>query len=75
MLATQNYSAMNQQIATAIVQSPHLNSRQIKVRTNQGRVVLCGSADTFFEKQMAQEALRGIDGITSIENELQVDWE
>lgn len=68
-------STLHQQIAKAIVHNPHLNCRSIKVRTNQGRVVLCGSAESFFEKQMAQEALRGIAGITSIENELEVDWE
>lgn len=66
---------LHQQIAKAIVHNPHLDSRRIKVRTNSGRVVLCGSAESFFEKQMAQEALRGIEGITSIENELEVNWE
>lgn len=68
-------SLLHQQIAKAIVHNPHLDSRRIRVRTNNGRVILCGSADSFFEKQMAQEALRGISGITSIENELDVQWE
>ena len=68
-------SLLHKQIAKAIVHNPHLNSRRIKVRTNRGRVVLCGSAESFFEKQMAQEALRGIEGITSIENDLEVQWE
>ncbi len=68
-------STLHRKIAKAIVHNPHLNCRSIKVRTNQGRVVLCGSADSYFEKQMAQEALRGIEGITSIENELEVAWD
>ncbi len=63
---------LNQKIATAIVGNTHINSRQIKVRTSNGRVVLCGTADSWFEKQMAQEALRGIEGITQIENLLKV---
>ena len=63
---------LHQEIAAAIVHNPHLNSRKIKVRTNRGRVVLCGTAVSYFEKQMAQEALRNIDGITSIQNELEV---
>ena len=71
--ASSTTSVLHQQIANAIVHNPHLNSRRIKVRTNRGRVVLCGSTGSFFEKQMAQEALRGIEGITSIENELEVD--
>lgn len=66
---------LNQQIATAIVGNPHLDSRRIKIRTSDGRVILCGTADSWFEKQMAQEALRGIEGITQIENQLQVDNE
>lgn len=74
-LSTPATSTLHQKIAKAIVHNPHLNCRSIKVRTNQGKVILCGSTDSFFAKQMAQEALRGIEGITSIENELEVDWE
>ena len=74
-LSSTTQTLLHQQIAKAIVHNPHLDSRRIKVRTNRGRVVLCGSAQSFFEKQMDQEALRGIDGITSIENELEVECE
>ncbi len=63
---------LHQQIANAIVHNPHLNSRRIKVKTSRGKVILCGTAASFFEKQMAQEALRGIKGIKSIRNELKV---
>ena len=66
---------LHHQIAEAIVHNPHLDSRRIKIRTNRGRVVICGSTETYFEKQMAQEALRGIEGITSIKNELEVEWD
>jgi len=75
MQPTSTTALLHQQIAKAIVHNPHLDSRRIKVRTSRGRVVLCGSAESFFEKQMAQEALRGIEGITSIENELEVEWD
>jgi osmotically-inducible protein OsmY len=30
--------------------------------------------NSFFQKQMAQEALRRIEGVESIENHLQVHW-
>ena len=29
---------------------------------------------TFFQKQMAQEAIRRVDGVEQIENLLQVNW-
>lgn len=69
----QTTSTFHQQIASAIIHSPHFDCRRIKVRTNQGQVVLSGSTDSFFEKQMAQEALRGIENITLIRNELKVE--
>lgn len=66
-------TALHHQIANAIIHNPHLDCRRIKVRTKQGQVVLSGSTDSFFEKQMAQEALRGIEDITLIRNELTVE--
>ena len=62
------------QIHSAVVHNPHLNHRRMQIRTKQGKVVIRGSVNTFFEKQMAQEALRGIEGVKSIENELEVSW-
>ena len=44
------------------------------IKTKQGRVVIQGTVGSFFEKQMAQEALRGIEGVKSIENHLEVNW-
>jgi osmotically-inducible protein OsmY len=36
--------------------------------------VLQGVVGTFFQKQMAQEALRRVDGVQQIENNLEVAW-
>jgi osmotically-inducible protein OsmY len=40
--------------------------------TQQGRVVLKGMVRSYFQKQMAQEAIRRLDGVQEIQNELQV---
>ncbi len=53
--------------------SPHVDKRRIKVKTNGGHVVLCGKTDSWFAKQMAQESLRGIEGIILIDNQLVVE--
>ena len=53
---------------------PHLNRSGIQVRADGNRVELSGKVRSFFEKQMAQEAIRGIDGIELIKNDLEVDW-
>jgi osmotically-inducible protein OsmY len=44
----------------------------LRFETEQGRVVLKGVVRSFFQKQMAQEALRRVDGVEQIFNELEV---
>ena len=46
----------------------------MRVETADGHVVLKGSVRSFFEKQMAQEAVRRIDGVEMIDNLLEVNW-
>lgn len=66
---------LNQVISRALQSHPHLNGRRLDVDTHEGRVVLRGEVDSYFEKQMAQEAIRRIDGVTSIENQVTVAWD
>jgi osmotically-inducible protein OsmY len=37
-------------------------------------VRLQGTVGSFYQKQMAQELLRRVDGVERIENQLQVSW-
>jgi osmotically-inducible protein OsmY len=37
-------------------------------------VVLKGVVHSYFQKQMAQEAVRHVDGVQHIDNELEVTW-
>lgn len=62
------------QIFDAVVHSPHLNHRQLHIKTEHGRVTIEGTVKSFFEKQIAQETLRKIAGVESIENQLEVTW-
>lgn len=62
------------QIRNAVVHNPHLNHRRMHIQNELGRVTIQGSVRSFFEKQMAQEALRKIVGVESIENQLKVTW-
>lgn len=67
-------ASLEQQLSAVIVRHPHLYQRKVFFRTDQGHVVLQGRVKSFFEKQMAQEALRSIQGINSIDNQLEVNW-
>ena len=62
------------QIHEAVVHNPHLNSRRMHIQNVAGHVTIQGTVESFFQKQMAQEALRRVDGVESIENQLEVTW-
>ena len=54
--------------------SPHLCGHQVLCQEESGIVVLHGRVGSFFQKQMAQEALKRLEGVEKVINELQVDW-
>lgn len=63
-----------ERIHDALTTNPHVPSRQVRIETEDGRVVLKGSVSSYFQKQMAQEAVRRVDGVQQIDNMLQVNW-
>lgn len=65
---------LEDRVLTALERNPYLTRRNLRFETEQGRVVLRGVVGTYFQKQMAQEALRGVDGVQEISNELEVCW-
>ncbi len=65
-------SDLIRRIHLAVKRSPHINSGHVNFQAANGRVLIRGLAISYYEKQMAQEALRSIDGISAIENEIEV---
>ena len=61
-------------VDSVITASPYLAGRNLRFETEDGRVTLKGVVNTYFQKQMAQEVLRKLDGVTEISNELEVAW-
>ena len=61
-------------IHEALTTNPHVPSQQVQVNAAEGRVTLTGNVRSFFQKQMAQEAIRRIDGVEKIDNLLEVNW-
>lgn len=62
------------QARAILATNPYLTQQQLKLEARRGRVVLRGIVKSFFQKQMAQEALKKVEGIEQIENELEVIW-
>jgi len=67
-------SPLLEQIQGALNKSPHVSSRKVQIETTDGRVRLEGTVSTFFQKQMAQELVRRLDGVEQVDNLLQVNW-
>ena len=65
-----NRSSMTllQRLQTAVIHHPHLDARRIHYKTSGSSVRIEGKAKTYYEKQMAQELLRSIEGVGKIEN-------
>ncbi len=73
---TQGASAAEllQRVDSAIQGSPHIAGHQVFCQEESGIVVLHGRVDSFFQKQMAQETLKKLEGVEKVINELEVDW-
>lgn len=66
--------ALSAQVETAINSSPYFSGRKLRFEAHEGRVVLQGQVSTYFQKQMAQESVRRIEGVNEIDNQLEVNW-
>ena len=67
-------SPLEDRVHCAIEQNPYIAPRTLRFETSEGRVTLRGTVGTFFQKQMAQEAIRRVAGVQEIANELEVCW-
>lgn len=65
---------LEKKIRAAINANPYLAGRQLRFEAADGRIVLRGVVASWFQKQMAQEALRDVAGTAEINNELVVQW-
>ena len=72
MSASENTLASR--VDQAIQTNPYINGRTLRFETEGSRVVLQGSVKSYFQKQMAQEAVRKVEGVEQIENCLEVLW-
>jgi len=65
---------LDDRVLVALERNPYIAGRNLRFETSQGRVTLRGVVASYFQKQMAQEAIRRVDGVAEITNELEVSW-
>jgi osmotically-inducible protein OsmY len=61
-------------VASAIDSSPYVSGRTLRFETDGSRVVMQGVVKSYFQKQMAQETVRRVEGVEEVENCLEVTW-
>ena len=65
---------LHDRVFTALRGNPHVGRRDLRFEADEGHVTLRGVVGTYYQKQMAQEAIRHVDGVDEISNELEVLW-
>ena len=63
-----------ERVGHAIKTSPHLVRKDLNVEVDTRHVTLTGTVESYFQKQIAQEVVRRVDGVESIDNRLEVAW-
>lgn len=67
-------SALATLVSATLEKHPHLNGRMLRFEADAGRVTLKGVVSSFYQKQLAQEAVRRVQGVAAVENQLEVNW-
>ena len=66
--------SLNDRVQSALNSHPSIPKRCLRFEAREGRVTLHGKVASWYQKQMAQEALRRLDGVHAIDNRLEVSW-
>ena len=65
---------LSDRVLTALEGNPYLPQRKLYFEISDGRVTLRGTVGKYFQKRMAQEAIRHVAGVQEIANEVEVFW-
>lgn len=65
-------TTLAERVEGAIQTNPYFSGRTLRFETEGARVVLHGRVASYFQKQMAQEIVRRVEGVETVENALEV---
>lgn len=67
-------ATLAERIGSALETNPYLSGRKLRFEAQEGRITLNGVVASYFQKQMAQEVIKRVEGVEQIENRLEVTW-
>lgn len=62
-------------VMEALLENPATDAYEIKAAVTDGVVTLTGAVDSWQEKQLCAQVVKGVKGIKDIENEVEVEYE
>ena len=68
-------STLAERIDSVVIDSPYFSKGRLRVEATDDCVIVEGSVNSYFHKQMAQETLLRIDGVRRIDNRVRVESE
>jgi osmotically-inducible protein OsmY len=63
---------LQNRIDSAIQGDPNLAGHTLHIEMRSGRIVIRGVVRSYYQKQIAQEVVRRVDGVGRIDNQLRV---
>jgi osmotically-inducible protein OsmY len=67
-----NTADVVREATTRLAENPHLSTARIQCSLRLGTLVLEGHAASYYEKQMAQETVKRLDGVAQVVNQIEV---
>ena len=61
-----------QEIQKALMSTGYAELQKIAVKFDGDQVSLCGSVSSYYQKQVAQEAAKRVEGVEVLQNEIRV---
>ena len=68
-------SEIQDQVEAALLEDPATESYEITPRVENGRVTLAGTVDSYQERELVRTVAKGVRGVTSIDDQIEVDYE
>jgi osmotically-inducible protein OsmY len=54
--------------------APNISLRDLSCKYQHGLLILLGKVDSYYEKQLAQEAVARLEGVAQVVNQVEVTW-
>ncbi len=65
---------LDREVLDALKENPHTARRDLHLVADCGHVTILGVVDTYYEKQMAQEVVARVSGVSGVKNDVAVVW-